>query len=70
MSGSFRAQHPAQCKNPDCGRWFGVGDVVAYTRINPGDRKEVLMHVDCARGVAGLRAEDIRRRREQQDNNS
>ncbi|QIN93641.1 hypothetical protein SEA_DUMPSTERDUDE_53 [Gordonia phage DumpsterDude] len=63
MSGVFPAKFPAKCKHPECGRWFGQGDDVAFTRIEPGDRRAVLMHADCARGIAGLRAEDIERRK-------
>lgn len=54
MSGSFPAKWPREC--PSCKRWWGIGDLIAYD-------KTVLMHEHCARGVAGLRAEDIRRRR-------
>ncbi|AMS03290.1 hypothetical protein BJD62_gp47 [Gordonia phage Lucky10] len=54
MSGPFPASWPKKC--PECGIWWGRGDLVAYD-------KSVLMHADCARGIAGLRAEDIRQRR-------
>ncbi|QFG13483.1 hypothetical protein PP501_gp51 [Gordonia phage Powerball] len=63
MSGAFPAKFPGQCKHPECGRWFGQGDLVAYTRLEPGDRRTVLMHQDCARGLVGLRAEDIELRK-------
>lgn len=54
MSGAFPAKWPGKC--PDCGHWWGQGDLIAYD-------KTVLMHQDCARGVVGLRAEDIEARK-------
>ncbi|AZF98796.1 hypothetical protein SEA_MARIDALIA_57 [Gordonia phage Maridalia] len=65
MSGAFPAKFPAKCKHPDCGRWFGQGDLVAYTPIERGDRQAVLMHVDCARGLVGLKADDIELRKDE-----
>ena len=63
MSGIFPARYPGQCQHSECGRWFGRDEDVAYHRENPGDREAVLMHADCARGLAGLKADDIQLRK-------
>ena len=58
MSGSFPARYPGECQHPECGRRFGQGDVVAYHR-EPGERRSVLMHEDCARGVVEPADDDL-----------
>jgi len=63
VSGAFPARFPGQCKHPECGRWFARDEEVAFHRVEPGDSKAVLMHVDCARGLVGLKADDIELRK-------